>query len=160
MTTNHKLILLLLVVLPSYIMAHSPTDPFLTNNEFVPMEFYKSWEAVATDAISGPLYKSSTSKKGILTVQFINTGSGLMVGRKSSNTVVPIKERVKGFEIAGKDGRWKKAGAAIVSENEIEVWNSSVEKPKYVRYARPDNPEKGNLYNKEGVPVASFCSKK
>ena len=62
---------------------------------------------------------------------------------------------VKGFAIAGSDGkfRWAKA---IANGNKITVWNDNINNPQHVRYAWGDNPDDVNLYNKEGMPARPF----
>ena len=36
------------------------------------------------------------------------------------------------------------------------VWNDTIEKPLYVRYAWADNPDDANLYNEENLPTCPF----
>jgi len=39
------------------------------------------------------------------------------------------------------------------------VKSSEVSEPKVVKYGWADNPDKINLYNKEGLPASPFSSK-
>jgi sialate O-acetylesterase len=62
---------------------------------------------------------------------------------------------VRGFAIAGADGKyvWAQAG---IDGDEVVVWSDEVTQPKSVRYAWSDNPDDANLYNKEGLPAGPF----
>lgn len=95
---------------------------------------------------SGPLFKSAEKKGGQLILSFTDTGSGLMI--KNS-------DRLKGFEIAGSDGKFVWANAKIEG-NKVKIWNENVDKPVKVRYAWADNPVEANLYNKENLPASPF----
>lgn len=93
----------------------------------------------------GPVFKSIKIKNGKAYIGFSNTGSGLMV-----KGGVP-----GGFAIAGSDGKfvWAKA---LIDGNQVVVWHEDVLNPKFVRYAWADNPDRANLFNKEGLPAAPF----
>jgi sialate O-acetylesterase len=59
-----------------------------------------------------------------------------MVGSKELNKdTKEVKEPLRWFEIAGKDGIWKPAEVHIIANNKIEVYHSAIENPVYVRYA-------------------------
>lgn len=98
---------------------------------------------------SGPLFKSMEQKGNQLVLSFTDTGSGLIAKNNSS---------LKGFEIAGSDGKFVWASAAI-EENKIKIWNENIPKPVKVRYAWADNPIEANLYNKENLPASPFEGK-
>ncbi|EOZ95616.1 Sialic acid-specific 9-O-acetylesterase [Indibacter alkaliphilus LW1] len=66
-----------------------------------------------------------------------------------------INDKVKGFIIAGKDGKFHSANAVISGSNEIKVSHPLVKEPVEVRYAWADNPSV-NLYNSEGLPAEPF----
>lgn len=66
-------------------------------------------------------------------------------------------ETIKGFALAGDDGRFVWADAKI-DGNKVIVWSNQVDSPKQVRYAWADNPEGANLCNTIGLPVGSFRS--
>lgn len=66
-----------------------------------------------------------------------------------------IGSEVKGFIIAGEDGKFYKANAVISGPNEIQVSHPQVSEPVEVRYAWADNPEV-NLYNSAGLPAEPF----
>ena len=95
---------------------------------------------------SGPLYRDHVVEGDRMILFFDHTGSGL-VARGSSQP--------GGFAIAGSDGRFVWADARI-DGNTVVVSSDSVTKPVAVRYAWADNPDRANLYNKEGLPAAPF----
>jgi sialate O-acetylesterase len=61
---------------------------------------------------------------------------------------------LKGFAVAGADGRFVWAEAAIEGE-EVVIWSPLVKRPVAVRYGWADNPE-CNLYNRAGLPASPF----
>jgi len=60
-----------------------------------------------------------------------------------------------GFTVAGADGRFVQADAAIRGDR-VVVWSDAVPSPVAVRYAWADNPEGSNLFNAEGLPASPF----
>jgi sialate O-acetylesterase len=58
------------------------------------------------------------------------------------------------WEIAGSDGNYVAASAAIVGADTVEVWSSSVPSPVSARYAFSTNPAANNLVNSEGLPAS------
>jgi sialate O-acetylesterase len=95
---------------------------------------------------SGPIFDSMQQKDEQLILKFKSIGSGLM--SKGGNTL-------KGFAIAGKDGKFVWAKATIEGDK-IIVWSNDVQNPVKVRYAWADNPDTANLYNKENLPASPF----
>jgi len=93
----------------------------------------------------GPVFKSMKIKNGKAYLRFSTTGSGLM-----AKGGVP-----GGFAIAGSDGKfvWAKA---LIEGNQVVVWHEDILNPEFVRYAWADNPDRANLFNKEGLPAAPF----
>jgi sialate O-acetylesterase len=63
---------------------------------------------------------------------------------------------LRGFEIAGADGKFVKA-AAQVKGNKVEVSSEAVAAPVSVRYGWDRVPDV-NLFNKEGLPASPFRS--
>ncbi len=61
---------------------------------------------------------------------------------------------LKGFAVAGEDGRFHRADATIEGETVI-VSSPEVKRPAAVRYGWADNPEV-NLYNRAGLPASPF----
>jgi sialate O-acetylesterase len=95
----------------------------------------------------GPLYKSMSVEGSTIKLQFENVGEGLVA--KNGNLTE--------FEIAGKDGKYKKASAKIVN-NEVLVSASSVSEPVAVRYCWRNGSE-ASLFNKSGLPAWQFRTK-
>jgi sialate O-acetylesterase len=99
---------------------------------------------------SGPLFKSANIEGNKITVEFLHTGSGL-----STND----GEELAQFAIAGADKKFIWATAKIDGDK-VVVWHNDIVEPMYVRYAWADNPDSGNLYNKEGLPASPFRTDK
>ncbi len=95
---------------------------------------------------SGPVYKSMRIDGNKVELSFANMGSGLTTKGNGE---------LKGFAIAGANGKFVWANAKIAGEKVI-VWSDNVVHPAAVRYAWADNPVNANLYNKEGLPAAPF----
>tara|TARA_R110002096_G_scaffold58856_5_gene147924 strand:+ start:5840 stop:7750 length:1911 start_codon:yes stop_codon:yes gene_type:complete len=101
---------------------------------------------------SGPIYKSHTIQGNKIIIDYNHIGSGLM-SRSSEDNLL------KEFEVAGVDNVFVAAKSLIRGDN-IIVWDEKIKNPKHVRYAWSDNPEKANLYNKEGLPASPFRTNK
>jgi len=97
---------------------------------------------------SGPLFKKTTVSGNDLVIAFESVGSGLTASPGGLNN----------FEIAGEDKVFVKATAKIIN-NKVVVSSNSVSNPLYVRYAWSDSSS-GTLFNKEGLPAATFTSEK
>ena len=95
---------------------------------------------------SGPLYKSTITEGNNIRVNFDNVGSGLFC----PDTTLTY------FEIAGEGGKYYPATARIDGE-QVVVSSSKIEKPVHVRFGWTDTAIP-NLFNKEELPAASFCS--
>lgn len=95
----------------------------------------------------GPLYKSMSLAGSTIKLVFDNVGGGLVAKNNKLNE----------FEIAGKDGHYKKADAKIVN-NEVLVSSPSVKEPVSVRYCWR-NAAVASLFNKEGWPAWQFRTK-
>ncbi len=93
----------------------------------------------------GPRYKSMQIEGKTIRLHFTDTGSGLM----TKNI-----DELRGFAIAGADGKYAWAKAAI-SGNDVLVSNDAITEPKAVRYDWGNTPQ-GNLYNKKGLPALPF----
>ena len=93
----------------------------------------------------GPLYKHVKINGDIAVIDFTYKGGGLV-----SKNGQPLK----GFMIAGEDGRFVPA-AATIKNNEVEVRVSGVLHPVAVRF-NWNEAEHPNLYNKEGLPAFPF----
>ncbi len=95
---------------------------------------------------SGPLYQSMKAQGGEIEVSFTHTGGGLVA--KDGD--------LKGFTIAGADGKFVPAKAEIKGAT-VVVSADAVTDPKAVRYGWANVPDV-NLYNKEGIPASPFRS--
>jgi sialate O-acetylesterase len=95
----------------------------------------------------GPTYRAHTIRNGRVTIEYDHTGGGL-VSRSAGDDV-------RGFAIAGRDGRFVWAHARI-AEDRVVVWSEQVPDPVEVRYAWGSSPDHPGLYNAEGLPAAPF----
>ncbi len=98
---------------------------------------------------SGPMYQATQAAPNALRVSFTHLGGGLVA--KSG----PLK----GFQVAGADGKFVEAEARIKGDT-ILVSSPQVAAPVAVRYAWDNFPEGlgCNLYNAAGLPAAPFRS--
>ncbi len=94
---------------------------------------------------SGPMCKKIKAKGNMVELSFAHVGSGL----------VTKGDALQGFAIAGEDEKYEWA-IAIIKGNKVQLTSPSIKVPKHVRYAWADNPDKANLYNKEGLPAVPF----
>ena len=107
---------------------------------------------------SGPVYKSMKVEGDKIRVSFTHIGGGLVIGNPpgslldNGSLVTPLR----GFAIAGADGKFVWADAKIDGETVI-VSSPSVPNPTTVRYAWANNPV-CNLYNKADLPAVPFRS--
>jgi sialate O-acetylesterase len=94
---------------------------------------------------SGPLFRSLKAEGSQLVISFDHVGGGL----------VCKDDRLREFAVAGADGRFVWA-QAVIRGDQVVVSSERVPQPTRVRYAWADNPDKANLYNREGLPAAPF----
>jgi sialate O-acetylesterase len=93
---------------------------------------------------SGPIYQEAQFQKGKAVVRFNHTTGGLVVKDGP----------LAGFVIAGKDGKFVFADAAIEGYT-VVVSSPQVPEPAAVRYGWADMP-KVNLFNGAGLPASPF----
>ncbi len=93
---------------------------------------------------SGPKFDSLKTAGDKLVLTFQHVGGGL----------VAKGDVVKGFAIAGADGKFVWADAKIEKDTVI-VSSKAVPSPMFVRYAFASNPQ-ATLYNQEGLPALPF----
>ena len=107
--------------------------------------------------VSGPLYRELKIEGNKIRLKFDHVGSGLMVGRKKGKA--PAEEVKDGkprpFAICGDDKQWAWADA-VIDGADVMVSSPDVTNPVAVRYAYSCAPTEHNLYNKEGLPAATF----
>jgi sialate O-acetylesterase len=96
---------------------------------------------------SGPLFREAAATGDSMRIWFDHTGTGLMAKGGP----------LKGFELAGADGKYK-AATAQIDNNTLVVSSPGVHAPRYVRYGWSDSPD-CNLYNQEGLPASPFRSR-
>jgi sialate O-acetylesterase len=95
---------------------------------------------------SGPLFRQAVPEKGQMHVWFDHAGSGLVA--KGGD--------LTGFELAGSDGVFVSAAAAIEGDT-VVVSSPGIPAPVYVRYGWASNPQ-CNLFNADGLPASPFTS--
>lgn len=95
---------------------------------------------------SGPIYQSmeKTDDHKII-LSFDHAENGLST----------FGQPLKGFEIAGDDGNFMPAQAAIGGKSTVTVWSDQVSNPQVVRYGFSNCPET-TLYNMQKLPAPSF----
>ncbi|MEI9921541.1 MAG: sialate O-acetylesterase [Bacteroidota bacterium] len=91
----------------------------------------------------GPTFKQRNG----MYIEFDNVGSGLMVKDKYGY--------VRGFEVAGSDGKFYPA-QAFVEGNRILLRSEQVKDVTIVHYGWEDDAGECNLFNKEGFPAEPF----
>ena len=95
-------------------------------------------------AYSGPLLRQVTRENGALRAWFDHAGGGL----KTSGGAV------RGFEVAGSNGRFFAARAEIDGAT-VAVSSEAVPRPERLRYGWADNPD-CNLFNAANLPASPF----
>lgn len=96
----------------------------------------------------GPTFKQMTpGEQGKVLISFDNIGSGLMVKDKYGY--------IRGFEVAGSDGKFFPA-QAFIEGDQVVVQSKSVAAPVIVHYGWADEAGECNLFNKEGFPAEPF----
>ena len=93
---------------------------------------------------SGPAYRSMKVQGDRAILSFRHIGGGL----------VAKGDKLTGFTIAGKDGKWHNAEAEIRG-NTVVVHSPQVPEPVAVRYGWANFPL-GNLWSKAGLPASPF----
>jgi sialate O-acetylesterase len=97
---------------------------------------------------SGPVWVGSVVQESELRLSFDHAEEGL----------VAKGGPLRGFEIAGADGKYFPATAHI-EDNVVMVSSPEVAEPKTARYAWANWPEGANFYNGAGLPAAPFVTK-
>jgi sialate O-acetylesterase len=96
---------------------------------------------------AGPVFQSESIDGSRVLVTFDTKGDGLATKDNSA--------LVRGFMLAGADGIYRFAEAAIEGNNRVVVSATSVPSPKTVRFAWAGAPD-ANLTNKSGLPADPF----
>jgi sialate O-acetylesterase len=124
-----------------------PVDVHPKNKQDVGLRLGLAARAIAYGeklVYSGPVFRQLTGEGRALRVWFDHTGGGLRAREGD----------LRGFTIAGKDGRFVPAEARIENHT-VVVSNPEVKEPVAVRYAWADVPD-CNLFNAEGLPAVPF----
>ncbi len=100
--------------------------------------------------IYGPIYRSHKVEGDRMRVEFDHVGKGLAFKHG---------DKLQGFEIAGADGQWDWAEAAIDGDT-VVLHNPRIPSPMNVRYAYSPRPDYANLFNRAGLPALLFTTEK
>jgi sialate O-acetylesterase len=119
----------------------NPTNIHPTNKQDVGRRL----ALLAQNRGASPLYRQVTREGTTMRIWFDHSGKALKV-RGS--------EPLKGFEIAGPDGKYVAATARIEGVT-VVVSSPDVPDPRSVRYAWDYNPD-ANLINDSGLPASVF----
>ena len=95
-------------------------------------------------AFSGPVFRQATREGRTLRLWFDHLGGGLSARGGE----------LRGFELAGAEGKYVAAEARIVGVN-VLLSSAAVDAPLKARYAWAAAPD-GNLFNKAGLPASPF----
>jgi sialate O-acetylesterase len=95
---------------------------------------------------SGPLFRQAAAEGTQMRIWFDHAESGL----------IAKDGQLKGFEVAGADGRFVPARAEISGDSVIAS-SPSVKKPLYIRYGWAADPQ-CNLFNRDELPASPFTS--
>ncbi|MHC5023164.1 MAG: sialate O-acetylesterase [Planctomycetota bacterium] len=93
---------------------------------------------------SGPILESLRIDGGTIRIRFEHRGGGLVLRDVANNP----------FEVAGADGRFVPAAAALDGDT-LLLSSPAVSEPRQARYAWSAAPEAA-LFNREGLPAAPF----
>jgi sialate O-acetylesterase len=93
---------------------------------------------------SGPVFKEINIQANRAIISFTHDGGGL----------IAKGEPLKGFTLAGKDGKFLPA-TAVIQGNTVIVTSDKISEPAAVRYNWAMMTE-GNLFNREDLPAAPF----
>lgn len=108
----------------------------------------------AAGEYTGPVPVAVRMHAGAVRIQFDHVAGGLATADKSP---------LRGFGVAGADGKFVWAEATIVSRNEVDITAATVTSPTQVRYAWHRNPTANksghgaNLANDAGFRAGSFA---
>jgi sialate O-acetylesterase len=126
----------------------NPTNIHPTDKQDVGLRLALAARAVAYGEkieYSGPMYRQAAREGSSVRVWFDHAAGMAAKGGE-----------LKGFEVAGQNGKFSPATARIDGST-VVVSSPDVAMPTQVRYAWADNPE-CNLYNAAGLPASPFKS--
>ena len=120
-----------------------PTDKQNVGLRLANMALGKTYGQLAS-GYESPVFSKMTIDKNKAVISFLHADAGLMCKGK----------QLTGFMIAGEDGVFE-PGKAQIKDNTVVVTSPRVKKPVAVHYCF-DDATIGNLFGKEGLPVAPF----
>lgn len=97
-------------------------------------------------AWQGPEVLACRRRKDKIVLTFSNAEEGLLT---------QDSERPGEFEVAGADGRYVPV-EALTEGRTVILKSGQIQNPCSVRYAWRNNPDRGLLYNREGLPASPF----
>lgn len=125
-------------------------------NDIHPRDKNTVGKRLALHALKNDYGKSTLNTQGPRFAQAKVQGKKVLVSlHTASALVVPKGEKLQGFEIADKDGKWYPAEAKL-KQDQVVLSSKQVKHPASVRYAWSDNPENANLSDSEGLPALPF----
>lgn len=119
----------------------NPTNIHPTNKQDVGRRL----ALLAQNKDASPLYRQITREGDAIRIWFDHTGKALKARGGGP---------LKGFQIAGPDGKYVEATARIEGVT-VLVSSPEVSNPQWVRYAWDYNPD-ANLINESGLPASAF----
>lgn len=120
-----------------------PTDKQNVGLRLANLAMGKTYNRIPT-GYESPLFKSMEVNKNKAVISFLHAENGLICKDK----------QLIGFRIAGEDGVFEPAKAELKG-NTVIVSSPKVKIPKVVQYCY-DHATIGNVFSKEGLPVAPF----
>lgn len=96
----------------------------------------------------GPLFDSHKPEGKDIRIKFTHVGKGLAFKHG---------DKLQGFEVSGKDGKWQWAEARIEKDT-VVVSCTEVAEPVHVRYGWGQTHTWANLFNKDGLPALTFTT--
>lgn len=106
---------------------------------------------------ASPVAISAQDKQFAIEIKFEELGGGLMIKNQPAND--PRYNRlIEGFTVQAADGEWHFAfGILSPDSQEVAVLTpDGIGQPKKIRYAWASNPDRANLFSKDGLPVTPF----
>lgn len=99
-------------------------------------------------------------QNGKIIVTFKNVGSGLSVitGESTDEKSLALSDEVEGFTVCGENHIYAPARARIISQNQVEVYNSLIKDPVAFTYAFTNFNVCSDLCNSYGLPALQYRS--
>jgi sialate O-acetylesterase len=104
------------------------------------------------------IYGEAIVSEGPMFESFRREGNRLILSFREGSDDLQPDSHLKGFALAGSDGVFHPAEAAVEGRKVI-VWRSDLPDPEAVCYAWANNPEGASLRNRSGLPASPFRAK-